>query len=75
MLITRRDNADVYILTYHKDVSYHNIMNIHSSCTCGIDDIRIDSKIKRPIYIGVFTISNDLLSNSLIRQLQQTKTI
>ena len=51
------------------------IMNIHSSCTYGIDEIRIDSKMKRLIYIGVFPISNDLLSNSLIRQLQQTKTI
>ena len=50
-------------------------MNIHSSSTCGIDEIRIDSKMKRLIYIGVFPISNELLSNSLIRQLQQTKTI
>ena len=50
-------------------------MNIHSSCTCGIDEIRIDSTMKRLIYIGVFPISNELLSNSLIRQLQQTKTI
>ena len=59
-------------------MAYHNIMNIHSSCTCGIDEIRIDSTMKRLIYIGVFwlfTISSELLSNSLIRQLQQTKTI
>ena len=30
------------------------IMNTRSSCTCGIDEIRIDSKMKRPIYIGVY---------------------
>ena len=40
ILITRHDHADLYISTYHKYVSYHNIMNIiHSSCTCGIDEI------------------------------------
>ena len=66
----------IYIFQLITNIYPITIMNIiHSSCTCGIDEIRIDSKMKRPIYIGVFTISNELLSNSLIRQLQQTQTI
>ena len=65
----------IYIFQPATNMYPITIMNIHSSCIWGIDQIRIDSTMKRLIYIGVFTISNELLSNSLILQFQQTKII
>ena len=52
ILITLYGDADLYISTHHKYVSYHNYE--YNSCTCGIDEILIDSNMKRPIYIGVY---------------------
>ena len=55
ILITSRGDADLYISTKNKYVTYDDYES--SSCTCGIDEIAIDSEMKRPIYIGVYGYS------------------
>ncbi len=52
ILITLRGDADLYVSTRDKHVSYDNYE--FSSCTCGIDEILIDPYVKRPIYIGIY---------------------
>jgi len=55
ILISIRGDADIYISTHEKYVSYNNYE--FSSCTCGIDELVIDSTLKRPIYIGIYGYS------------------
>jgi len=61
ILISLRGDADLYISTRHKHVSYDNYE--YSSCTCGIDEILIDPYIKRPIYIGIYGYSQYQISH------------
>lgn len=61
ILISLRGDADLYISTRHKHVTYDNYE--YSSCTCGIDEILIDSYMKRPIYIGVYGYSQFQVSH------------
>jgi hypothetical protein len=60
ILIPLRGDSDLYISTRDKQVSYQNYE--FSSCTCGIDEILIDSYVKRPIYIGVYGYSQYQIS-------------
>lgn len=60
ILISSRGDADLYISTHHKHVSYDNYEM--SSCTCGIDEILVDATMKRPIYIGVYGYSQYQIS-------------
>ncbi|CAF0863897.1 unnamed protein product [Adineta ricciae] len=61
ILISLRGDADLYISTSHKHVSYDNYD--FSSCTCGIDEILIDPYVKRPIYIGIYGYSQYQVSH------------
>jgi hypothetical protein len=61
ILISLRGDADLYISTRHKHVSYYNYE--FSSCTCGIDEILIDPYVKRPIYIGIYGYSQYQISH------------
>ena len=61
ILISSRGDADLYISTRHKHVSYDNYE--YSSCTCGIDEILIDPYVKRPIYIGIYGYSQYQISH------------
>jgi hypothetical protein len=61
ILISSRGDADLYISTRNKHVSYDNYE--YSSCTCGIDEILIDSYIKRPIYLGIYGYSQYQISH------------
>jgi hypothetical protein len=55
ILISTRGDADLYISTRDKHVTYTNYE--FSSCTCGIDEVFIDPYMKRPIYVGVYGYS------------------
>jgi hypothetical protein len=61
ILISLRGDADLYLSTRNKHVSYDNYE--YSSCTCGIDEILIDSYVKRPIYIGIYGYSQYQISH------------
>ncbi|CAF1258191.1 unnamed protein product [Adineta steineri] len=61
ILITLHGDADLYVSTRDKHVSYDNYE--YSSCTCGIDEILIDPYVKRPIYIGVYGYSQYQISH------------
>jgi hypothetical protein len=61
ILISLRGDADMYISTRNKHVSYDNYE--YSSCTCGIDEILIDYYMKRPIYIGIYGYSQYQISH------------
>lgn len=61
ILISLRGDADLYISTRHKHVSYDNYD--FSSCTCGIDEILIDPYVKRPVYIGIYGYSQYQVSH------------
>lgn len=55
ILITLRGDADLYLSTRDKHVTYENYEL--SSCTCGIDEILVDHRMKRPIYVGIYGYS------------------
>lgn len=61
ILISLRGDADLYISTRNKHVTYDNYE--YSSCTCGIDEILIDPYLKRPIYIGIYGYSQYQISH------------
>jgi hypothetical protein len=61
ILISSRGDADLYISTRHKHVTYDNYE--YSSCTCGIDEILIDPYLKRPVYIGIYGYSQYQVSH------------
>jgi hypothetical protein len=61
ILISLRGDADLYISTRDKHVTYENYE--FSSCTCGIDQILIDPYVKRPIYIGIYGSSQYQVSH------------
>lgn len=61
ILISLRGDADLYISTRDKHVSYDNYE--FSSCTCGIDQILIDGYVKRPVYIGIYGSSQYQVSH------------
>lgn len=72
ILISLRGDADLYISTRHKYVTYDNYDQ--SSCTCGIDEIFIDHNMKRPIYIGIYGYSRYQISHyRLLVELIDTK--
>ncbi|CAF1557803.1 unnamed protein product [Rotaria magnacalcarata] len=72
ILISLRGDADLYISTRHKYVTYDNYE--YSSCTCGIDEILTDYNIKRPIYIGIYGYSRYQTSHyRLLIELVDTK--
>ncbi|CAF0818895.1 unnamed protein product [Rotaria sordida] len=72
ILISLRGDADIYVSTRNKYVSYDNYE--YSSCTCGIDEIFIDYNIKRPIYIGIYGYSQYQISHyRLLIELVDTK--
>lgn len=61
ILISLRGDADLYVSTRNKYVSYDNYEM--SSCTCGIDEILIDAYVKRPVYLGVYGYSQFQISH------------
>jgi hypothetical protein len=61
ILISLRGDADLYISTRNKHVTYDNYE--YSSCTCGIDELLIDPYLKRPIYIGIYGYSQYRISH------------
>ena len=61
ILISLRGDADLYVSTRYKHVTYDNYE--YSSCTCGIDEIYIDPYVKRPIYIGIYGYSQYRISH------------
>jgi hypothetical protein len=72
ILISSRGDADLYVSTRDKHVSYDNYE--YSSCTCGIDEIFIDSYVKLPIYIGIYGHSQYQISHyRLLIELIDTK--
>ncbi|CAF0875287.1 unnamed protein product [Rotaria sp. Silwood1] len=72
ILISLRGDADLYISTRNKYVTYDNYE--YSSCTCGIDEILIDYNMKRPIYIGIYGYSQYQISHyRLLIELVDTK--
>ena len=78
ILVSLRGDADLYISTRDKQVSYDNYEL--SSCTCGIDEIFVDFHTKRPIYIGIygysqFHVSYYRLMIELIQTSKQAETI
>ncbi|UJR35469.1 hypothetical protein I4U23_028225 [Adineta vaga] len=61
ILISLHGDADLYISTRDKHVTYDNYEI--SSCTCGIDEILIDPYVKRPVYIGIYGYSQYQISH------------
>ena len=71
ILISSRGDADLYLSTRDKQVSYDNYE--FSSCTCGIDEVFVDFYTKRPIYIGIYGYSQYQVSHyRLLIELIQT---
>lgn len=52
ILLSLQGDADLYISTKNELVSYDNYEL--SSCTCGIDEVVIQSYMKRPIHIAIY---------------------
>ena len=59
ILITLCGDAVLYISTHDRYVSYHNYE--YSSYTYGIDEIQIDSKMKPPMYIGIYRVNYNVI--------------
>lgn len=73
ILISLQGDADLYISTRDKYVSYENYE--FSSCTCGIDEILIESYMKRPVYIGIYGYSQYRVSQyRLLIELVDSRT-